>query len=1072
MFIRLFLPLVLAVAAFAQYTTGRVEGNITDPAGAPVGSAALTLTNLENNQVRKTVTLDTGTFFFAALNPGPYRLEVAKDKFAPVLVQLTVVTSQTISQNLSLTLATQSSSVQVIESSAALLNTFEPLRSVTRSALEIQTLPNSSRNVVNMITLVPGVTPTFNPRGGSLTTLNIAQAGQLNANGGRSKATAHQLDSTDANDWEFGGIALSTQPTPDMLQEFKVLASNWAAEYGVKSNAQVLMVTRSGTNTFHGSAYNFLQNSAFNARDYFDPTGKATPLRQNFFGLTAGGPIRKDKTFLFGGWESRRARGSSPISLLAVPTEAARAGTTDPSVRALLPLLPLPTAATSNPRIGTVAASVPSPSDSDQFLLRGDQYLGAHNLTARYFQNSGSSFNRTAGSLPQFDATFHPQGKNAMLADTWVVNPTTTSELRLSYGRASALFNPANEPVTPRFIVAGLAGFGTVQFWPQGRIFNVYQIADVVSHVRGRHILKAGVDLRRIQDNSINDSSRRGVYNFASLDTFLAGTPAAFSQVFGNTYRGFRMDYHGLFLQDDFKVTRTLTLNLGLRWEFQGGLAEVNQLQSVLDTRLTAAIGQAGTGVLGGFRNEKPVIEGRYNLAAPRLGFAWNPNAGRFAVRGGYGIYFDSQLFNGLQAGRTTPPTNYTGSLAAAQITGANSFSNLLAGTALVQREFSSQIGGFGSLRNLGGITSQLPQLRNPYSQHYSLGVQTRLAADMVLDLAYVATKGTALTTLGPGNATAPSQRPAPATSLADEQARLTQFQQFAARVNGGAAAPAAVRIDPRFNTVNLIRDNGSSIYHSLQAEFRKTLSRGLMIQAGYTWSRSIDNGSDYSPGQATTDRGFAQDQFNYQAERGPSSYDIPHRFILSHVWQLPFYKEQKGPVGRVLGGWTFASINQYQTGIPYTVMSGARLGLADVNMDGDISGAFDNARASCVSGGTGFTFGDRATLPAPAARGVNGTPNTANFKYVQPLLGNHGTCGRNTERMNNLVNFDWTLSKNVRLYERLGVEFRTDLFNIFNVPFLTAAGDDFRNLSSPLFGQTNAAAPSRRLQMSLRLTW
>jgi len=176
------------------------------------------------------------------------------------------------------------------------------------------------------------------------------------------------------------------------------------------------------------------------------------------------------------------------------------------------------------------------------------------------------------------------------------------------------------------------------------------------------------------------------------------------------------------------------------------------------------------------------------------------------------------------------------------------------------------------------------------------------------------------------------------------------------------------------------------------------------------------DNGSDYSPGQATTDRGFAQDQFNYRAERGPSSYDIPHRFILSHVWQLPFYKQQQGLAGRVLGGWNFASINQWQSGIPFTVVSGARLGLADVNMDGDISGPFDNARATCIPGGAPFTFGNRATIPAPAARGINGTANTANFAYVQPLLANHGTCGRNTARMNNLINFDWTLSKNVRL--------------------------------------------------------
>jgi len=398
---RLLLPALLPIAAAAQYTTGRIEGTILDPTGAPVSSAALTLTNLENNQARKANSSGAGAFFFAAVNPGRYRLDVAKDSFAAAAAELTIVTSQTLTQNFSLTLASQTATIQVVEN-AALLNTFQPLRSVTRSTLEIQTLPNAGRNIVNMIALSPGVTPTFNPRGGSLTTLNIAQAGQINANGGRSKATAHQLDSTDANDWEFGGIALSTQPTP-------------------------------------------------------------------------------------------------------------------------------------------------------------------------------------------------------------------------------------------------------------------------------------------------------------------------------------------------------------------------------------------------------------------------------------------------------------------------------------------------------------------------------------------------------------------------------------------------------------------------------------------------------------------------YRAERGPSSYDIPHRFILSHVWQLPFYKQQQGLAGRVLGGWNFASINQWQSGIPFTVVSGARLGLADVNMDGDISGPFDNARATCIPGGAPFTFGNRATIPAPAARGINGTANTANFAYVQPLLANHGTCGRNTARMNNLINFDWTLSKNVRLYERVGLEFRSDFFNIFNISFLTAAGDDFRNLSSPL---------------------
>ncbi len=1060
----LFLLLLSYLSLSGQFTTGRIEGTVSDPTAAPIPNASLTLVALDTNRTREAASSAAGSYFFAALPPGRYRLQASAPKFATAGIEIDVTTSQTITHNFTLALGGENSSVEVT-SEAPLLNMFEPLRAVTRNRIEIQSLPNLNRNIVNMITLAPGVTPTFHPRGGSLTTLNIAQAGQINANGGRSKASAHQLDSTDANDWEFGGIALSTQPTPDMLQEFKVLTNNWAAEYGVKSNAQVLMITRSGTNSLHGSAYNFLQNSALNARDYFDRSGKATPLRQNFFGLTAGGPILRDRLFVFGGWESRRARGSSPVTLLAVPSEQARASVTDATVRGLLPLLPLPTQATANPNIGTVAASAPSPSDSDQFLLRGDPYVGRHSIALRYFQNSGSSFNRTAGSLPQYDATFDPVGRNAMAADTWVINDNTTNELRLSYGRASALFSPATDPVTPRFLVTGLAGFGTVQFWPQGRIFNVYQIHDVVSHVRGRHILKAGIDLRRIEDNSINDSSRRGIYNFASVDAFLAGNVASYSQAFGNTYRGFRMNYHGAFVQDDWKLTRTLTLNLGLRWEYQGGLSEVNQLQSVLDPRLSTSIGAAGAGALGGFRNQKPVIEANPMLLAPRFGFAWNPGAGRLVLRGGYGIFWDSQLFNGLQAGRTTPPSNYSGALAAAQISGANSFTNLLAGTSTYQRELTGQIGSFGTLRNLGGITSQLPDFRNPYAQHFSFGVQTRLTPSLMADVAYVGTKGTALTTFGPGNAVPSGLRPSPAVGIEDERARLSEFLTAAARANGNATTPAP-RLDPRFNTVNLIRDNGSSIYHSLQMEVRQSLTRGLQIQAGYTWSRSIDNGSDYSPGQATTDRSYAQDQFNYRAERGPSAYDIPHRLVLSHVWQLPL-------------GVTFASINQWQSGIPFTVMSGSRLGIADVNMDGDISGAFDNSRASCLATGSGFRFGEASTIPAPAARGVNGAANTAGFRYVQPLLGNHGTCGRNTERMNKVVNFDWTFSKKFQLRESgplasgpFALEARADLFNIFNIPFLTAAGDDFRNLASPLFGLANAAAPSRRLQLALRLTW
>ncbi len=1068
---RLFPFFLLSLPLLAQYTTGRLDGTITDSSSASVPLATVKLTSTETNAAREAETAESGYFVFSGLAPGKYRLEVSKAGFRTTTVEAQVLISQASTVNLTLTPGDQPITLLVTAEAAPVLISNEPTRSSTRDRLEIEALPNLSRNVVNMISLAPGVQPTFNPRGGQLVTISGAQAGQISANGGRSKASAHYLDSVDANDWEFGGIALATQPTPDMMQEFKVLTNNWSAEYGVKASAQVLMVTKQGGNQLHGSAYNFLQNAALNARDYFDRTGNATPLRQNFFGFTAGGAIIKNRTFVFGGYEGRETRGAGSTVIANLPSAAARERVTDPSVRELLRLLPVPTSPTANPNVGTLASQLTSPSSSDQFIVRGDQMFGdKHTLSMRYYQNVGTAFNRLAGGvLPGFDATFDPVGRNAMVAHTWIIDAATTNEVRAAYGRSSALFSPEAEPVTPRFNVTGLLGFGTVNNWPQGRIFNVYNLNDNFTRVIGRHVIKAGFDLRHIQDNSVNDTNRRGVYTFPSLDAFLAGTLSNWTQVFGNTYRGFRTNFHGYYAQDDWKVTRSLTLNLGMRYEYQGGLREVNQLQAVLDPRLTGTIGQAGTGVLGAFRRESPAIEGnRTLLFAPRFGFAWNPGLGKMVVRGGYGIFYDSLIFNGLQAGRTTPPSNYTGTLAGAQFTGGNSLANLLAGTATIQQQLSSQVGGFGTLTNLGRVVSSLPFLRNPYAQHWSLGVQYQLASGLVADVSYIATKGTALTTYGPGNSVA--QRPAPATSPADEAARLTMFQQAVARQNG----PGNTRLDPRFNDVDLLRDNGSSVYHSFQAELRKSFSKGYTFRASYTWAKSLDNASDYSPGQNPTDSSFAQDQFNLSRERGVSNFDIPHRFALTHVWQLPFFSDRSKLTGKILGGWSFASINQFQSGIPATILAGTRLGILDINQDGNGVSGGDNTRANCGAG-PDFILGNPATIPSLAERTGSGSV----FRYTQPLLGNQGTCGRNTFRMRQLVNWDWSFGKQFRLFESgplgsgpMGLEFRADLFNIFNVPFLTATGNEWRTLSSPQFGLLNAAASARRLQMSLRLTW
>jgi hypothetical protein len=1066
------LVMLLTVSLSGQYTTGRVEGTVLDPAGASLAGARVTLSSLDTNVSRDVAAAPDGAFHFSSVAPGRYRLAVEKSGFAPASSEITVVTSQTSTHNFTLQVGQESTTVEVHAEAAPELNAADPLRAITRTQLEIQSLPNIARNSVALLSLAPGVQPTFHPRGGALVTVSGAQAGQVAANGGRSKATSHQLDFTDANDWEFGGIALNTQPAPEMMQELRVLTNNWSAEYGVKSNAQVIMVTRSGGNNLHGTAYNFLQNDALNARDYFDRTGKPIRLKQNYFGASAGAPVVRDRTFVFGGFEVRETRGAGNTVVATLPTASARERATSAASRDLMQkYLPLPDTPTTDSDLGRLSSQLPNPASSDMFLLRGDHYFSpSHSLALRYFQHTGTSYLRLANTLPNFDATFDPNGKNAMLADTYVVSPRITNELRLAYGRSSALFTPENNLLTPRFVVLGLVSFGMTNTWPQGRIFNVYQVNDVVNIVRGRHLIKAGFDLRHIQDNSINDSNRRGVFTFASLNTFLAGQPSNYTQTFGNTYRGFRMNYHGAFVQDDIRLTPSLSINLGIRWEYQGGLREANELAAVLDSRDNSGIGSAGQGPLGSFRTTNPMIEANPALWAPRAGFNWNPGGGALVVRGGYGVYFDSLIFNGLQAGRTTPPINYIGNIAGTQIAGDNSFERLLAGTSTLQRTLESQLGSFGTLTNFGRVVTTDATLRNPYAQHFNLGVQYRISQGIVADVSYVGTKGTSLTVYGPANSV--SARPAPAAGLADEQARLAEFTAAAGRQNG----PGNTRLDPRFNDVDRIHSGGSSIYHSLQTELRKSFSRGLAVKASYTWSKSIDNSSDYSPGQQTIDANFAQSQFDLENERAVSSYDIPHRFVLTHVWQLPFFAGQRGIAGSILGGWSFSSINQFQSGIPATILAGPRRGITDVNMDGNFVQGGDNTRASCLADAPGFEFGNASTIPSAAAR-TSGLPG--GFRYYQPLLGNNGTCGRNTFRMNPLVNLDWSVAKSIRLFESgpagsgpYNLEFRTDFFNALNIPFLTATGNEWRTLSSESFGLYNAAAASRRIQMSLRLSW
>ncbi len=1089
----LLLGAAIAVPLQAQYTVGRLEGTIFDPTGAVVSGTKVSLQNLGTGATRTYTTGADGLYVFFAMPSGEYELTAEALHFATKRERIQVATSETTNRNLTLGVGPQSSTVEVLGEAPGLLDTTDAQLSTTRTDLELSNLPSSGRNMISLIHLAPGVQAMNNPRGGStfggggsLVLVLGPQAGLFSANGGRARSGSVQLDYTDANDWEYGGFALGMQSiTPEMLQEFKLLTSNFSAEYGVKSNAEVIMVSKSGTNQLHGSAYDFVQNTLFNARDYLDTSGQATPVQSNVYGISAGGPVIRNRTFLFGAYEGRSIRGNALTTIANLPTATARATASDPIIADLMNLyLPLPKINASAPDWGQLVTKIPSPIDTYQLLLKADQQLSTrHSLSARYLQSSGSFVARASGqnSLPGFDTDVHFALNNANLTDAYAVSMRTVNQLRLSYGYARALSLPQNGLTTPRFQIVGAdpLNFGSLNTDPQERRFNIYQVNDTLSHSRGGHILSMGFDVRRIQDHSQADTNTRGIFTFTSLTGFLAGQPSSWTQLFGSTQRDLRTGVYSFFFQDDWKVRPTLTVNLGARWELQGALNEAKGRISILDPALPGAVGEAGTGPLGSFRLGGPAVDRNPFNVAPRLGFAWNPHHGKLVFRGGYGIYWDSFTFDILTAARSAPPFNYQPTLScvpgsSCPISGTNSFDNLANGTATIQSSTEAQLGSFGSQLNFGSVNTVNPQLRNPYTQQYSLGMEYQFARSYMFGLSYVGSKGTHLTRLIPINPVVGG--PAPATSLADETARFADFVQAYKDENGRPNGGANNRLDPRFDQVNRLDDGGNSVYHSLQVTGNKTFSHGLQFQASYTWSKSIDDASDFYPAIQANDNSFAQDGSKLAAERAVSNFDIRHRIIVTEVWQVPFFRGRKGVAGKMLDGWSFESVNLWQSAVPATVLagtvqnpSGGPLAVPDVNLDGNfISPGLDNTRANCDPAGTHFTLG------APAS--ISG--------FSQPFVGNDGTCGRDSVRMNSLTNFDWSFVKDTELTESgpwgsgpWKLQFRAEMYNIFNTPFLTAQGTAWRTApaspsSSTLFGTVNAAGNARKMQLALKLSW
>jgi len=560
---------------------------------------------------------------------------------------------------------------------------------------------------------------------------------------------------------------------------------------------------------------------------------------------------------------------------------------------------------------------------------------------------------------------------------------------------------------------------------------------------------------------------QRPLVTFATFADFQQGNPLSYQQRFGNSVRANRVRNFFAFAQDDWKVTRKLTLNIGMRMEWAGGPTEANGRISNLFLNNNAAFGAAGAGPFGLLETGKPSFRSNTNWG-PRIGFAYNPSSsGKTVIRGGYGIAYDFIFLNPITNQRFLPPLIITGALTGAQsFTGANSFGNIIGGSAQIQRETLAQVGNLATnVLNFGNISPAIDfGLRNPQVHQWNLGIQ-REQFGVVWKAGYVGTKGNFLPRTRDLNLLA--NRLTPAASVTDETARLAEFQSAFAGLSGGATRRSN-RIDGRYNVIGWVDSSANSNYHSMQLEAQKRINSFLM-NVTYTWGKSIDDGSDVL-GVLINDSSNQQNPLDNRNNRSVSQFDLRSRLVIAHQWEPTWFKGSSSWMLRnVVGNWGFSGVTSFRSGFPVTLEAGPRRGLNPLTVFGGGAAVRPNA-----AGPVNIDF--RPANSAGSPLGLNTDPvqrisnYAASLGLSQPLLGNIGNLGRNVVRTNGERNFDLTVYKNFNLNETVKFQIRSEFYNAFNN---TAFQDVSRLITATDFGQyTTVAQNARILQLGARFVF
>ncbi len=874
------IALCLTAWAFAQ-STGSIVGTVTDATGAVLPNASVSVKNQGTGETHSLKTDSAGLYSLASLAPGNYTIQVEAPGMQTMLAKdLVVSVGTTSTQNFTLKVASTSTTIEiqggapVIESSSVSVGTVINQKTV-------QEIPLNGRHFVDLALLIPGsVTP---PANGFLTAPLRGQGSfSFNSAGAREDSVNFMVNGINLSDPNQNQITF--QPTINTVDEFKVDNSTFSAEYGRNSGSIVNIATRAGQNTWHGEAYEYLRNNDLDARNFSNPTQTVTagvsqsnpmsPFKRNQFGGDGGGAVVKDKAFVFLSYEGLRQRQAVPLSstTLSLAQRAQAASSSDPIVQSLLPMIPLP-----NSGANQFAGSAVAPVNIEQGTANFSYSFSENNRLNAYYAIQRDERNEPpstdGNSFPGGGDQRNGQRQLLTLNDSWSITPTLVNEARLGYNRIhitfladnnlSAAAFGINSGVTaaiglPQITVSGAFTFGGIGGFPQGRGDNVAVASDTVSWVRGSHTVKIGGEFRR--QNSDSFSYTPGTFTFPSVPAFLADQATSFtantsnrsSRVYGNALSGF--------VNDSWRVKPSLTLTLGLRYDWYGTPTEAENRFVVFDpTTVTLQhVAQGGGPGLA------------YNQSAmnfqPRVGIAWDPfGNGKTVIRTAYAIMTDQPTLALVTGLATNPPYAFPISFAPSAKVPFVTFANAFPAA--------------------GGSVSPVSTAHNyqdAYFSEWNFNIQQQLAHDLGLMVGYFGTKGTHLNIERNYNQITNGARPYPALS---------------------ASSP----IDPGLPLSNIpvYESDGNSSYHGLWVTATKRFSKGLQFDASYTWSKSIDDNSRNIQGLVL------QNSFNIAGDRGLSDFDARQRVVLNSVYDLPF----KG--NRLKEGWEISLIETAQSGNP-----------------------------------------------------------------------------------------------------------------------------------------------------------